>query len=466
MTLFPYTTLFRSLKHEGTGRIITVTNAYGPTEDNLKPLFIKELYSVSSNINGPFILAGDFNQVRWLVDRSAANRSFNLMELYNDFIAENALTDVPLRNRAFTWTNKRPQPVFSKIDRVFISHEWTTSYPMIMLEAQEIIVSDHVPLVLTCKGVQQRKRQFRIECFWLKYNQPKLMVSELWGKDNAHQQPIDSFHLNTKIIHRALKLWHSSSFGILPTKLQEIKDSILAMDILEEQRPLSDQEFKTRIQYREQAYELANNLEAWWRQRSRCQWLKEGDRNTKAFHAYASSRLRRNWVSSIQENGLTVSDSNAITQIFFLTMKGILGHSEEVLPFDASAIYPTDNSGPDLTFLQEPFSDEEIQRAVFQLAKNKSSGPDGLPNEFIQTYWEDLKNQIGQILRDFYDGKADLLPYNEANLVMIPKTDAPMDTSQFRPISVLNLLPKLIAKILANRLRGVLPHLISANQTA
>lgn len=49
---------------------------------------------------------------------------------------------------------------------------------------------------------------------------------------------------------------------------------------------------------------------------------------------------------------------------------------------------------------------------------------------------------------------------------MVPKSECPTSTVDFRPISVLNLIPKLIAKVLSNRLRLVLPKLISPNQTA
>lgn len=118
-------TITAVLKHLGTGKVITITNVYGPTDDSLKPLFISKLRSVASATHGPLLLASDFNQVRWLIDRSAANRSFALMELYNDFIQEAELMDVPLRNRSFTWSNKRPHPVFSKLDRVFATQEWS-----------------------------------------------------------------------------------------------------------------------------------------------------------------------------------------------------------------------------------------------------------------------------------------------------------------------------------------------------
>lgn len=49
---------------------------------------------------------------------------------------------------------------------------------------------------------------------------------------------------------------------------------------------------------------------------------------------------------------------------------------------------------------------------------------------------------------------------------MIPKIEVPITASDFRPISVLSLIPKLISKVLSNRLRLLLPDLISSNQTA
>lgn len=214
---------------------------------------------------------------------------------------------------------------------------------------------------------------------------------------------------------------------------------------------------------REQAFELANNIEEKWRQRSRCLWLTEGDRNTRFFHAMASSRHRRNLVLSIEDNGTIITDQLEIRQVFARSMQGVLGTTSQVTPFDATALY---QSHMDLNSLQQPFTMIEIQAAVHQLANNKASGPDGLPNEFLKTYWNELKPEVYAIMQKFFSHQLDLRPYNEATIVMVPKTEIPVSTSDFRPISVLNLIPKLISKILSNRLRPVLSDLISINQTA
>lgn len=70
------------------------------------------------------------------------------------------------------------------------------------------------------------------------------------------------------------------------------------------------------------------------------------------------------------------------------------------------------------------------------------------------------------IFQNFYDNTLDLTACNVANIIMVPKVEVPQNTSDFRPISVINLIPKLISKVLSNRLRWRLPDLIFNRQTA
>lgn len=116
-----------------------------------------------------------------------------------------------------------------------------------------------------------------------------------------------------------------------------------------------------RIEIRERAFELASNIEAKWKQRSTCNWLANGDRNSRFFHALASSRLRRNLVLQIQKGERIIREPKGIRDSFTEAMTDILGTSSQVLPFDATALY---GSNPTLDHLGIQFNLEEIELAV------------------------------------------------------------------------------------------------------
>ena len=158
-----------------------------------------------------------------------------------------------------------------------------------------------------------------------------------------------------------------------------------------------------------------------------------------------------------------MTDEIQIRLAFKNHMEALLGVDNEVIQFTPEVLYPLN---PDLSSLQDSITDLEIELAVRQLAKQKASGPDGILNEFLQMHWPIVKSEVIHIVQGFFDHNIDLTAINQANITMIPKKDEPKQVGDFRPISVMNALPKLISKFLANRLRGFLPALISSSQTA
>lgn len=327
-----------------------------------------------------------------------------------------------------------------------------------------MLVSDHVPLVLTCARMQTKRAPLRMESFWLKYKEANDIILEQWLSTHQNSQNAATrFGDKARAVQEALRSWHRSNYSQIEQQLTGCREAVLFFDRIEEKRALDQREFTLRLKIKEKAYELANIVEMRWSQRARCRWLTYGDKNTKFFHAYASARTRGKTIMSIQHEGQVITDESHIRRLFLNQMRDLLGKEDQVLDFDPTKLYPQQE---DLSSLQSPFREEEIALAVRQLASNRASGPDGLPNEFIKQHWDTLKPDVLSAFQQFYEGTLDLAESNRANIIMILKSDNVSEINGYRPISVVNLLPKLISKVLSNRLRHFLPAIISTEQTA
>jgi hypothetical protein len=116
--------------------------------------------------------------------------------------------------------------------------------------------------------------------------------------------------------------------------------------------------------------------------------------------------------------------------------------------------------------LTAPFSLEEIHKAVVDSDGNKCPGPDGFNNAFFKNSWDLLKGEI-RILFDQFHGIGSLPSSMLSYFVtLIPKVNSPFSLGDFRPISLLGSLYKLIAKVLASRLAKVMNTLIAPTQSA
>jgi len=116
--------------------------------------------------------------------------------------------------------------------------------------------------------------------------------------------------------------------------------------------------------------------------------------------------------------------------------------------------------------LIKPFSVDEVKDAVWDCDSFKSPGPDRVNFGFIKDFWCELRDDITRFINEFHRNGKLAKGINTTFIVLIPKVDNPQRLNEFRPISLVGSMYKILAKLLANRLRGVLGSVISESQTA
>ena len=200
-------------------------------------------------------------------------------------------------------------------------------------------------------------------------------------------------------------------------------------------------------------------------QRGKINWVKLGDANTNFFHARASVRHRHNSIASLKnDHQVDITDHEGKAAILWTAFKDRMGKSDNTqMHFDLHSLYGVPQDLDMFQQLQLPFLDEEIENVIKELPNEKSPGPDGFNNEFIKFCWSIIGNDIKELIKAFHAENICLESINDSFISLIPKIDSPETPADFRPISLLNSVLKIITKLLANTLQKIILKLVHKN---
>jgi hypothetical protein len=424
-----------------------------------------ELAGIRSWWDVPWCLGGDFNVVRFPSEKVGSMNFTGAMYDFSDFISGHGLVDLPLVGGIFTWSNNREISSMSRLDRFLFSADWNESTTNISQKRMVRLNSDHFPVLLDCGSIQRRRRPFRFENMWLKAEGFADLVRGWWESYSFSGTPSFEFASKLKALKADLKHWNENQFGHVSLKKQQMIADLRELDDEKDSRPLSIEERGRREQLVVGLEKVILMDEISWRQKSRVLWLKEGDKNSSFFHRIANSNRNANTIGHLIINGTTSTDQDEIREHIAQFYEQLYTEDGRRRPF-LDGIHFSFISDEDAKWLERPFDEDEIAKVVQGCNGDKAPGPDGFSLAFFQHCWSVVRNDVLAVCNEFHEHCQFERSLNATFVSLIPKKHGADQIKDFRPISLVGGMYKIIAKLLANRLGVVLGKIVSPSKNA
>ena len=284
-------------------------------------------------------------------------------------LADCGMIEFPYKgNRLYRSSGK----VRCRLDRAVGNEEWHHLFSHTNVEYLKLWGSDHRPVLTRIQSREVRLRKsFKFDRRWLLKDGLKEAIEEGWGRqDDTDSRPI---FVKLGEVRRTIARWRRENPSNSEKKIETIKEQLekAQSDPSIPSGEILNLKWNLCAAFREE--------ELYWRQKNRALWLKDGDRNTKFFHAITKQRRARNRIVKLKTpNGGWAESETGIEQVASNYFQGIFTTSnpsdfEEALRYVNPRVTPSMNAN-----LVRPPSDLEIKKAVEEINPDKAPGPDGM----------------------------------------------------------------------------------------
>ena len=440
------------------------TGIYGHPETDNKRKTGELLKRLKRDDEMPWVCGGDFNLMLWSAEMQGGGEfKYEEADILWSVMDYSSLEDLHFQGHPYTWTNNQrgDDNLQERLDRFLANEQWKEVYGSSYVIHLEKRRSDHLPILLSMRtsmneGQKKRyKKLFRFEEMWTREDECGDVIAAAWEKGEGVTGNLG----RTK---NELRKWSQTRFGDFAKEMRACRQQMGAL--------MEDEPTHANIQKMRELDHRMDELEAreeiYWKQRSRQEWLQHGDKNTKFFHTKANQRERRNSIKKIQDAaGVIHEEEEDIAEVFVRHFQNLFCANSDTDMGPVLDKVQRSLSDEMSRILEEPYKGEEISEALKQMHPTKAPGPDGMCALFYQRYWSTIgEDVVATVLHILNDG-GNIGSINQTYIALIPKKKECESPVDFRPISLCNVLYKIISKVLANRLKRVLPSVIHESQS-
>ncbi|GJW39889.1 RNA-directed DNA polymerase, eukaryota, partial [Tanacetum coccineum] len=200
-------------------------------------------------------------------------------------------------------------------------------------------------------------------------------------------------------------------------------------------------------------------------QKSKVRWEIEGDENSKYFHGIINKKRSHLAIRGVFDEGIWLTDPSLVKKAF-IDHYGTRFKKPTMARLKLKFSFPNRLSQEQAADLERGVSRDEICSAVWDYEENKSPGPDGFTFEFFRRYWEFIRPDFCDAVEYFFVNGSFSKGCNSSFIALIPKVPDAKFVNDYRPISLIGSVYKVVTKIMANRLALVIADIISETQSA
>ncbi|GJX71516.1 RNA-directed DNA polymerase, eukaryota [Tanacetum coccineum] len=434
-------------------------------ELNEKRILWDYLEYVINNWKGEVVVMGDFNEVRNKTERFGSKFNVQGANLFNMFIVNAGLEEVPLGGSSFTWCHKSASKM-SKLDRFLVSECLLSSCPYISALSLDRHLSDHRPILMREVNFDYGPCPFRFFHYWFEMDGFDKLVEDSWNDSPlVESNAINILMSKLKYLKAKIREWNKDKNKSVNNNKVRFKEDLADLDEIIDKGEGNSEIVKKRLEVFNSLQDLENLQSLEMAQKAKVKWAIEGDENSKFYHGILNKKRNQLNIRGILVDGTWTDDPRLVKQEFLQHFKKRFDkpvqkriHIEMNFPKTLSVDQQAD--------LEMEVSREEIKRAVWNCGSDKSPGPDGFTFGFYRRYWKIVEKEVVEAVIYFFSHGSFPKGSNSAFIALIPKTPDANMVKDFRPISLIGSLYKIIAKILANRLVVVLGDIVNDVQSA
>ena len=206
--------------------------------------------------------------------------------------------------------------------------------------------------------------------------------------------------------------------------------------------------------------------------RSGARWLELGEKPTKYFLRLNAGRKKEKDINVLQrEDGEHVTGNRDILRYccdhyekMYSSQAGGTEGTAQVVNLSSTDVCPR-LSQSDQERCEGPISNQECEQALKEMKNNKAASVSGLTKEFFLFFWEDLGGLIVDYINEAKQKGVFFVTQRRGVITVLPKKGDQMFIKNKRAICLLDIIYKIVAKVIANRLRSVIHLLIDSDQT-